>query len=354
MVIYIIAGILMGGVVAYLVVSLLLPKVIEQLVLTNNEGRKVAESDLQNKKEAIEKAVKQIYDELRRTSDKLHASEKERVGSFSELKQELENQRRVTEQLSTSTENLKKVLSNNQLRGQFGEQVAEDLLKMTGFVKGVDYEFNKKQKDSETRPDFTIFLPNKVKINVDSKFPYANLQKVAEAEGKTAKEEHLNAFREDVKNKIKQIVSREYINAQDNTVDFVILFIPNEMIFSFIYDKMNDVWMEAMKQKVVFAGPFGFTAILRLVRQAYDNFRYQKNVLKIIGHIKNFEIEFEKYNREFETIGARIKSLSDKYDEVDRTRTSKLIKSIDKIKLEESPEDTPLLDEPAPTENLRL
>src|SRR4030043_329722 len=79
---------------------------------------------------------------------------KKTVGSFRALKQELETHKKVTETLAVTADGLKRVLSNNQLRGQFGEQVAEDLLKMTGFVKGVDYETNKKQKDSKTKPDF--------------------------------------------------------------------------------------------------------------------------------------------------------------------------------------------------------
>ncbi len=293
------------------------------------------QTDLKNKKEAIEDLVKRVFDRLEDHQKKLSEAEKERVGSFRALKQELESQGKITEQLSVTADGLKRVLSNNQLRGQFGEQVAEDLLKMSGFVRGVDYETNKKQKDSETRPDFTIFLPDGLRINVDAKFPFNNLVRSIETERATEKKEHMKAFERDVKEKIKQIATRDYINPEDNTVDFVILFIPNEMIFSYIYDKMHEVWSEAMKQKVVFAGPFSFTAILRLVRQSYDNFKYQKNVLKIIVSIKTFEGEFKKYNEEFEKIGDRISSLSQQYDKVNMTRTKQLMRSIDKIRLEE-------------------
>ncbi len=302
------------------------------------------QTDLKNKKEAIEDLVKRVFDRLEDHQKKLTEAEKERVGSFRALKQELESQGKITEQLSVTTDGLKRVLSNNQLRGQFGEQVAEDLLKMSGFVRGVDYEANKKQKDSETRPDFTIFLPDGSKINVDAKFPFNNLVRSIETEQATEKKEYMKAFERDVREKIKQVSSRDYINPDDNTVDFVVLFIPNEMIFSYIYDKMHEVWIEAMKQKVVFAGPFSFTAILRLVRQSYDNFKYQKNVQKIITAIKNFYNEFEKYNEEFVKIGDRIGSLTQQYDKVNITRTKQLMRTIDRIRLEETSAETPLLD----------
>ena len=177
---------------------------------------------------------------------------------------------------------------------------------------------------------------DKIKINVDVKFPYQNLQKMAETNDKATKNELEKIFERDVREKIKQVTSREYINPEGDTVDFVVMFIPNEMIFSYIYEKMNDLWVEAMKQKVVLAGPFSFTAILRLVRQAYDNFKYQKNVQKIIGYIKNFEVEFDKYNEEFLKIGERIESLSKQYNVVNSTRTNQLTRSIDKIKIEDS------------------
>lgn len=341
----IIIGIIVGVLIAYIVITILLPRLLknatDQLITVANEklGAEKQEitSDLKNKKEAIENIAKNIKEDLEKTKDKLESAERERIGSFSKLREAVENQAKVTEQLSSTTENLRKILSNNQLRGQFGEQVAEELLKMSGFVKGIDYVFNKEQQGSETRPDFTIYLPNnKTKINIDVKFPYQNLQKMAEAQDGGTKKEHLKLFERDIREKIKQVTTRNYINPADNTVDFVVMFIPNEMIFSFIYDKMNELWHEAMKQKVVFAGPFSLTAILRLVRQAHDNFKYQKNVQKIIDYIKIFEVEFKKYNEEFVKIGERIESLTKQYNLVDSTRTNQLTKSIDKIQLESS------------------
>jgi DNA anti-recombination protein RmuC len=98
---------------------------------------------------------------------------------------------------------------------------------------------------------------------------------------------------------------------------------------------MNSIWTAGMKDKVIFAGPFNFTAILRLIRQSYSNFKYQKNVSKIITLIKEFEDEFDNYNKEFEKIGDRITSLSEQYEKVDSTRTKQLIKTVDKIKIED-------------------
>jgi len=298
-------------------------------------------TDLENKRFAIETLVKKIEEELNKTNQNLDKAEKERIGSYNELKTEIDLHRKVTDQLSITTDQLKRVLSNNQMRGAFGETIAEDLLKMCGFVKGVDFDYNKVQGDIDTRPDFTVFLPDKTRINVDVKFPYASLQKWIEAENEgPIKEQYKKEFEQAVKNKIKQVTTRDYISPENNTVDFVIMFIPNEMIFSYIYDKMNDVWQEAMAKKVVMAGPFSFTAILRMVRQAYDNFKYEKNIRQIISHVQEFEKEFDSFNTEFVKIGERIDSLQKQYNVVSTTRSNQLVKRMDRIKLEGNNQDS--------------
>lgn len=304
----------------------------EQLISMANQKlgaeKQDIKTDLDNKRRQIEKLVEQVQKELR-DNDRTAQS----------LLQQIKDHEQITKDLSVTTEGLKKVLTNNQLRGQFGEQVAEDLLRMAGFVKGIDYESQKAQSSS-ARPDFSIFLPDKTRINVDVKFPYANLQKATETDDRAQKKQLLKEFAQDVRKKISQITTRDYINPDEKTVDFVILFVPNEMIFSYIYDKMHEVWEEAMVKKVILAGPFSFTAILRMVHQAHQNFRYQENIQHIVGHIKQFEKQFELYNEEFEKLGSQLQTVSNTYHKVETTRTRQLGKIVEKIKLE-SNTDTP-------------
>lgn len=291
--------------------------------------KKEIRTDMENKRGEIERMIKMIREELNK-------AETERLGTFSKLVQQLDDHKLLTEKLSVSTEGLKNVLSNNQMRGQFGEQVADNLLKMAGFVIGKDYQFNKEQAGSETRPDFTIFMPDGTKVNVDSKFPYSNLQKSTETDDVETKKKYLKDFEQDVKNKIKQVISRDYINPEDHTVDFVLLFIPNEMIFSFIYERLQDVWQDALEKKVVFVGPFSFTALLRMIKQSYENFRVQQNIQNIVTYVRTMEKEFGKFSEEFDKVGDRIDSLNKQYNEVSKTRVNQMNRIMDKVKLEDS------------------
>ncbi len=299
----------------------------EQLISMANEKlgaeKNEIKTDLENKRAAIERMILQVE---RNLTDSGKTSQS--------ILQQIKSQQEQTEKLGKATENLRKVLTNNQMRGQFGEQVAGDLLRMTGFVRGTDFKYNKATGQGKERPDFTIFLPDRTKVNVDVKFPYKRLQEATETEDEQTKERLLKSFEQDVKEKIRQMTTREYINPEDRTVDFVILFIPNEMVFSYIYERLNEVWNDAMQKKVVLAGPFSFTAILRMIRQAYDNFRYQENIQEIVGLIRQFEKQFDLYNQEFNKLGSQLQTVTNTYNSVEMTRTRQLTRVVEKIKLE--------------------
>ncbi|MFA6097875.1 MAG: DNA recombination protein RmuC [Candidatus Paceibacterota bacterium] len=295
------------------------------------EKMKRNEQYLDGKKDVIKELVEKINSELSESQKKIENTEKERISEFSNLRAILEEHKDVTTKLKDSTDNLKNILSNNQLRGKYGEEVAENILKMIGFVKDLDYVVNLAQDTNANRPDITIKLPDKTKINIDAKFPYQSLVKYQEVDDKLEKKKYLDQFKTDVKQKIKQVTSRDYINPEEKTMDFVILFVPNEMIFSLICDKLSDISGDALRKKVIITGPFSFAAISRMIRQSYDNFRIQEDLHKIIGYISKFKQEFSKYNEEVDRLGSRIRSVSEQYDAVSGVRTRQLQKIVDQI-----------------------
>ncbi len=308
----------------------------ERMLEMNEEKMKRNEQYLEGKKDLIKEMVEKIDSGLRDSQKKIEISEKERIGEFSKLKTILEEHKNITGELKNSTDNLKNILSNNQLRGKYGEEVAENILKMLGFVKDLDYVVNLSQDTNANRPDITIKLPDKTKINIDAKFPYQSLVRYQEVEDEAEKKKYLAQFSTDVKQKIKQVTSRDYINPEEKTLDFVILFVPNEMIFSFICDKLGEVSSDALKKKVIITGPFSFAAIARMIRQSYDNFKIQEDLHRVVGLIGKFKQEFSKYSDEFDHLGDRIKSMSKQYDSIATTRTRQLTKVVDQISEEDA------------------
>lgn len=265
-------------------------------------------------------------------------------GQNSAIREQLANTAKITEGLQASTEGLKSLLANNRLRGDWGEQVAEDLLLAAGFVEKINYL--KQTSSGEGRPDFTILLPDGSKLNVDAKFPFDDLIAYQEAQTEIDKKRALTNFRAAVKNKIKDITSKDYINPESQTLDFVIMFIPNEMIFSFIYEKLPDINQYCNERRVVLAGPFGFTAVLRLVLQAYKNFRYEKDLQQILGLINKFRDEYGKFGDSLEKLGRQLEMTQKTYLEVEGTRSRQLTRVVDLIGEHSEKDQLPLDTDP--------
>ncbi|MEA3295765.1 MAG: DNA recombination protein RmuC [Patescibacteria group bacterium] len=303
----------------------------DRLMEISNEKMKRSEQYLDNKKDMIKDLIEKIDNGLKYSQEKIENTEKERISEFSNLKTIVSENKEIMGRLRDSTDNLKNILSNNQLRGKYGEEVAENLLKIAGFVKGVNYDGNISQETNANRPDFTIYLPDKNKVNIDVKFPYQSLVKFQEVEDELEKKRYFSQFKTDVKQKIKQVTSRDYINLEEKTLDFVILFVPNEMIFSVINEQLHDIVDEANQKKVAIVGPISFITFLRMIHQSYENFKIQENLHRVVNLIGKFKDEFTQYNNEFDNIGNKIKSLYNQYDKVAVTRTRKLTKIIEQI-----------------------
>lgn len=347
--IYLLIGVIVGGVGVYLISREKNKKVenfqdhlrlaSEQLINIAKERlgseKEVIKTDLDGKRDAIKTMVEEIRKQLVMTDEKLRHSERERIDTFSSLKKELETHRQLTNDLRGSAEGLKNVLSNNQMRGAFGERVAEDLLKMAGFVINQDY-FAQTQA-GEGRPDFTLVLPDRTKVNIDVKFPYQNLQKFTESTNEEEKKRLFAQFQRDVREKIKQIATRDYINPDENTVDFAVAFIPNEMIFSYIYEYSNEIWEDAMNKKVIMAGPYSFVAMLRLIKQAHSNFQMQSNIHGIIQLVQKFKSEYEKFSIELDSLGSKIDTVSKQFQNVSTTRSRQLGRVVDQIESQQLP-----------------
>jgi len=83
--------------------------------------------------------------------------------------------------LNANTGALREALANTQVRGQWGERMAEDVFRIVGFVEQINYVKQSTVADGRSRPDYTIYMPDQKKLNMDAKFPFANYLKCLEA-----------------------------------------------------------------------------------------------------------------------------------------------------------------------------
>ena len=302
-------------------------------VLSSNTEQllKLAESKLSGKKEVIDGTLKTMKDDLNKVEKLMRALEKDRDEKFGKIDNRLESAATVIKDLSTTTEGLKSALSSNSNRGQWGERMAEDVLRLSGLVEGVNYIKQTKLESSSSRPDFTFMLPQDLKVNMDVKFPFANYQHYIDATSETEKEKYKKEFLTDVKKRVKEVQTRDYINPEDSTLDYVLLFIPNEQIFAFINEHDRSLIDEAMEGKTILCSPLSLYATLAVIRQSIDNFHLEhksKEMLKLFG---TFKQQWLKFKEQMETVQSRFEHVHKGYEELTGVRERQLDRPLEKI-----------------------
>jgi len=177
----------------------------------------MGEKDLVGKKELIDKSLEEMKAELLRVKDLMSGLEKDRVEKFAHLSKDIERMNVETSKLQETTDHLRAALASTKAIGQWGERMAEDVLRLAGFIEGVNYAKQKAQ--GQARPDYTFFLPQGLKLNMDVKFPLMNYQRFFEAKNDQEKDAYKTQFLRDVRQRIKEVTTRDYIDPQEQTLD---------------------------------------------------------------------------------------------------------------------------------------
>ncbi len=320
MMINIVLIVMLAGVVAAIVILIIQNARLSELIRAQQDQSRVRDAGLvageEAKRLSLESAVRSLEDKLHVYDTLLREWEKDRAQKFGQLANELQGASQATLRLQETTQSLASTLSNNKLRGQWGERMAEDIIRYAGLLENVNYRKQVSQAASGTRPDFVFLLPDERVVNMDVKFPLNNYLAMVNASGAGEREAAEKDFFKNVRARIKELRGREYINPVENTLDFVLLFIPNEQVFSFIQEKAPGMMDEALKERVVLCSPFTLYAVLSVIRQAHEHFRFEKDIKKILNHIDIFAKHFETFKGRFIEFGDLIVKLDGKYSDI--------------------------------------
>lgn len=287
--------------------------------------------ELDSKKQLIDEKLGALAAELEKMRTLTGELEKDRYQKFGELTKQLAQVNDQTNDLRKTTAALREALASSKVRGQWGERMAEDVLRAAGFLEGINYTKQKAIEQSGTKPDFTFLLPSKRCLNMDVKFPFDNFLRYVEAENDTDKERFRKDFLRDVKARAKEITTREYISPDQNTVDYVLLFIPSEQMYAFIHEQDHTVLDEGLKNHVVFCSPLTLFAILAVVRQAVENFALEQTSNEILSLLGSFHKQWDQFIQKMGKMGERIADAQREYEAMTTTRRRQLERPLNRL-----------------------
>jgi len=316
-----------------------------------------AAQDLAGKKTSIDDTLdamgRTMSDEMQQVQELVRELERDRQSKFGELAGAIERSHEQMSLLSETTQSLRQALSSTKARGQWGERMADDVLRLHGFVEGINY---RKQRAIEAGiPDFTFFLPDGLSLHMDVKFPLDNYLRYLEAEGDLEQRRARDDFLRDVRGHVKTLAGRGYSDVSADpgsgeSVDCVLLFIPNEAVYGFIHEQDRTILDDALGQKLVFCSPLTLYAVLAVVRQAVDNFRVERTSAEILVRLGAFAKQWGAFVDKMDKLDRSLHTARRDYDDLAGTRKRQLERELDRIDdlrraqaLDEGDDDGPTL-----------
>jgi DNA recombination protein RmuC len=315
----------------------------ESIRLATESIVKSGADQLGSKAEAIDVGLRAVADSV---SQKLKDVDTA-INNLREMNsQQYGSVERAVEALTKRTDNLNDVLSNSQARGQWGERLAEDMLRAAGFVEGVNYE-KQATIDSGGRPDFRFDIPPDRVLFMDVKFPLDKYSEFVGATDDSVRSAARRSFVVAVRGHVDTLARRDYVNnSVDNTLDYVLMFVPNESISGFVHESDPDLIDYALSKKVVMCSPLTLYAFLVVIRQAADSFHTEKTAAEIMQYVNLFQKQWGEYTAAVDKVEKTFEKLLDQIASIntDGTRFKKLraqVKKIEKLRTKQGIPELP-------------
>ena len=304
-----------------------------------------AKDDLEKRQQAINKTVEPVSQTLKTFSERVNKIEARRIESEGGIKKELEKLSEMHLRLDQSTNSLVKALRAPQVRGQWGEMHLRRTVEMAGMINYCDFEEQSSVETDEgqrQRPDMLIRLPNERKVVVDSKVPIAAYLDALETDSPESQSERMQAHARHLRTHIKDLSTKAYWSQFDNAPEFVVLFIPNEAIFSAALEEDPSLIELGVDNKVILATPTTLIALLKAVAYGWQQEAITREAKEIaalgreiydrlsvvIGHFvklgKSIDQSVGNYNKAMNSVDSRLMVTARKFESLESASTETL------------------------------
>jgi DNA recombination protein RmuC len=295
--------------VAVLLAVMLMVMIIILLRLPGGQALNLQINDLKNRLNELTTqsltGQKDFYQSAQQMLNEVH----NKLGSLAESSKHIE-------EIGKDISSLQNILRAPKLRGGFGEYLLEDLLKQIFPAKNYDIQYTFR---SGAQVDAVIRLGDGI-VPIDSKFPLESFQRFITAEEESQKTKFKREFIKSIRLRIDEIATK-YINPQEGTFDFAMMYIPAENIFYEIIinddltNRNYEIFNYALERHVIPVSPNSFYAYLMAIVFGLKGFRIEQQAKQIMGELSKVQSTFADFYGDFTVIGRHIKNAAAKYED---------------------------------------
>jgi DNA recombination protein RmuC len=282
------------------------------------EARTEAAGDIDARKKAIEDLLAPMARTLEEVDREIKDSERRRVENGAQLMQRIASLDTAGQGLRDETRRLTDALKRPGVRGRWGELQLKRVVELSGMLEYCDFTEQRTLQtddDGRVRPDVIVRLPGGKQIVIDAKAPLDAYLRALEAPDEESRQKLLGLHAQQVRGHIAQLSAKSYFDHVASTPEFVVMFLPGEMFFSAALEQDPLLIECGVEKRVIPASPTTLIALLRAVAYGWQQEAMEENARKISDLGKNLYEAVRTLGARFDTLGTRLKSSLEAYND---------------------------------------
>lgn len=276
--------------------------------------------------------MKAVMEEMKKSMDANNELFTRRTTS---LEEQLKLMHATTTTLGAEAEKLSKALqAGPKVQGDFGEMKLNDLLDKFGFTKGVEYDVQYTMRDAKgnvihnddtddmMRPDVVLHYPDHKDVVIDSKASLTAFINYVNANDDEERRRCLDEHVKSVRRHVDELAAKNYNKYSmegGTTLDFVIMFVPQEAAMQLAVSADASLWSYAFDRKVVITGEQNLFSLLRLLQIAWTQQRQTDNQELVFGLANTLVERVGRFVERFDKVGKNIEAVQKAYEEAQKS-----------------------------------
>jgi DNA recombination protein RmuC len=259
-----------------------------------------AEGDLAQRQLAIKSLVDPLKEQLEKYQQRLQQNETAQASAVSAVETEVKLLSQESKLLATETQQLRMVLKSSQARGRWGEETLRRVVEAAGMSAHCD--FTEQTQSGDKKPDLIVRLPGDRVIIVDAKVPDLDFLTALDTADTTKRTETLAAYATKLRATIKALADRDYPSEFPDALDYVVLFVPAESLFSAALEGDPNLIIWAAAKRILLATPASLIALLRSISVCWQQHAQTENTRAIAEAAQDLYTRVATFTEHFENI----------------------------------------------------
>lgn len=224
-----------------------------------------AQTDLWRRQEQISEIVAPVKESLDKVDLRIKEIEQARTNAYSALNEQISHMANSHQKLNDAATHLVSVLRNNRSRGQWGEIQLRRVVELAGMSQHCDFreQVSVSTEEGRLQPDMIVNLPSNRTIVVDAKAPMNAFWEANETSDEELKRQYITRHAQSLRHHVGQLSKKAYWDSFKPSPQFVVLFLPNEAIYSVALEHDSNLIEDAAMSNVIIATPTTLIALLK-------------------------------------------------------------------------------------------